>query len=58
MKKKLTYQEFKGRDRFDKAELLAFAHGTLVEDAPETFVARLPTSAPVQALLGLRHVRR
>jgi 3-hydroxyacyl-[acyl-carrier protein] dehydratase/trans-2-decenoyl-[acyl-carrier protein] isomerase len=43
MKKKLSYEEFKSRDHFEKAELLAFAHGTLVEDAPETFVARLPT---------------
>ena len=43
MKQKLSYDEFKARDHFEKAELLAFAFGTLVEDAPETFVARLPT---------------
>ncbi len=43
MKKKLTYAEFKARGHFDNAELLAFAYGTLVEDAPDDFLARLPT---------------
>jgi 3-hydroxyacyl-[acyl-carrier protein] dehydratase/trans-2-decenoyl-[acyl-carrier protein] isomerase len=39
----LTYDEFKSRSNFDKEELLAFAYGRLVKDAPETLVARLPT---------------
>ena len=39
----MTYEEFKSRDRFDKAELLAFAYGRLVKDAPKDFTARLPT---------------
>jgi 3-hydroxyacyl-[acyl-carrier protein] dehydratase/trans-2-decenoyl-[acyl-carrier protein] isomerase len=39
----MTYDEFKSRDHFDKAELLAFAYGRLVKDAPEEFKARLPT---------------
>ena len=43
MKTKLSYDEFKARSHFEKAELLAFAYGSLVEDAPEDFVARLPT---------------
>ena len=43
MKKKLSYDEFRARTQFDKTELLAFAYGNLVEDAPADFVARLPT---------------
>ena len=43
MKAKLSYDEFTSRSSFDKAELLGFAYGTLVEDPPENFVARLPT---------------
>ena len=39
----ITYEEFKARDHFDKAELLAFAYGRLVKDAPEGLKARLPT---------------
>jgi 3-hydroxyacyl-[acyl-carrier protein] dehydratase/trans-2-decenoyl-[acyl-carrier protein] isomerase len=39
----VKYAEFRARTCFEKPELLAFAHGTLVEDAPEAFVARLPT---------------
>jgi 3-hydroxyacyl-[acyl-carrier protein] dehydratase/trans-2-decenoyl-[acyl-carrier protein] isomerase len=42
MKTQLSYDEFKARSRFEKDELLAFAKGTLVADAPEDFVARLP----------------
>lgn len=38
----MTYDEFKTRDAFDRDELLAFAHGRLVDDAPEGFEARLP----------------
>ena len=39
----LSYAEFRAREQFDKAELLAFAYGRLVKDAPEGFLARLPT---------------
>jgi 3-hydroxyacyl-[acyl-carrier protein] dehydratase/trans-2-decenoyl-[acyl-carrier protein] isomerase len=38
----VKYREFLGRDHFGLEELLAFGHGTLVEDPPEGFVARLP----------------
>lgn len=38
----MKYAEFRARDRFDQQELLAFGHGTLVDDAPEGFTARLP----------------
>ena len=43
MTAELTYEEFRGRDRFEKDELLAFAYGRLVKNPPETFKARLPT---------------
>jgi 3-hydroxyacyl-[acyl-carrier protein] dehydratase/trans-2-decenoyl-[acyl-carrier protein] isomerase len=39
----VKYADFLARDRFDQADLLAFAHGTLIDDAPEGFAARLPT---------------
>jgi 3-hydroxyacyl-[acyl-carrier protein] dehydratase/trans-2-decenoyl-[acyl-carrier protein] isomerase len=38
----VKYADFLARTSFEKLELLAFAHGTLVEDAPEGFVTRLP----------------
>jgi len=38
----MTYDEFKGSSCFGLEELIAFAYGTLVEDPPEGFVARLP----------------
>ena len=38
----ISYEEFKSRTSFVKAELLAFAYGRLVSDAPEDFKARLP----------------
>ncbi len=38
----MKYAEFRARERFDRLELLAFAHGTLVDDPPEEFSARLP----------------
>jgi len=43
MKAQLSYEEFRARSRFDKNELIAFATGNLVSDAPEDFIARLPT---------------
>lgn len=39
----MKYEAFKARTHFDKDELLAFAYGRLVEDAPEALKARLPT---------------
>ncbi|MEN8184040.1 MAG: bifunctional 3-hydroxydecanoyl-ACP dehydratase/trans-2-decenoyl-ACP isomerase [Myxococcota bacterium] len=39
----MKYQDFLGRRSFEKAELLGFAHGTLVDDPPDGFSARLPT---------------
>jgi len=38
----VKYADFRARASFEKLELLAFAHGTLVEDGPEGFVTRLP----------------
>src|SRR6185436_10883271 len=38
----VTFAEFQARSRFDQAELLAFAQGALVADAPAGFAARLP----------------
>jgi 3-hydroxyacyl-[acyl-carrier protein] dehydratase/trans-2-decenoyl-[acyl-carrier protein] isomerase len=45
----VNYAAFQARNSFDKGELLAFAHGTLVDDAPEEFKARLP--APPMLML-------
>jgi len=39
----MSYEAFKKRDHFDKPELLAFAYGRLVDDAPAGLKARLPT---------------
>jgi 3-hydroxyacyl-[acyl-carrier protein] dehydratase/trans-2-decenoyl-[acyl-carrier protein] isomerase len=38
----VKYADFRARAAFDQLELLAFAHGTLVEDPPEGFLTRLP----------------
>jgi 3-hydroxyacyl-[acyl-carrier protein] dehydratase/trans-2-decenoyl-[acyl-carrier protein] isomerase len=38
----VTYAEFQQSAAFDREELLAFAHGQLVDDAPAAFAARLP----------------
>lgn len=38
----LSYKEFCQRESFNEAEILAFAHGQLISDAPESFLARLP----------------
>lgn len=38
----MKYADFRERDHFDAPEVLAFAHGRLIEDAPATFGARLP----------------
>jgi 3-hydroxyacyl-[acyl-carrier protein] dehydratase/trans-2-decenoyl-[acyl-carrier protein] isomerase len=38
----MTYEEFRKSSSFGLEELIAFAYGTLVEDPPEGFAARLP----------------
>jgi 3-hydroxyacyl-[acyl-carrier protein] dehydratase/trans-2-decenoyl-[acyl-carrier protein] isomerase len=38
----VKYAEFLASDRFGKQDLLAFAHGNLIEDPPSGFTARLP----------------
>jgi len=38
----VKYADFRARASFEKQELLAFAHGNLVEDGPEGFETRLP----------------
>lgn len=38
----MTYDEFRKRSSFGQEELLAFAYGTLVDDPPAGFAARLP----------------
>ena len=45
----MKYAEFLSRERFDAQELLAFGHGRLIDDAPETFETRLP--APPMLML-------
>jgi 3-hydroxyacyl-[acyl-carrier protein] dehydratase/trans-2-decenoyl-[acyl-carrier protein] isomerase len=53
----LKYAEFRARDHFAKDELLAFAHGRLVEDPPPTFGARLPLP-PMLMLDRITEIRR
>ncbi|MCE5281348.1 MAG: bifunctional 3-hydroxydecanoyl-ACP dehydratase/trans-2-decenoyl-ACP isomerase [Deltaproteobacteria bacterium] len=38
----MTYEEFRQSSRFGIEDLIAFAYGTLVDDPPEGFSARLP----------------
>lgn len=38
----MNYSEFKSASHFGLEELLAFSYGTLVDDPPEGFTARLP----------------
>ena len=38
----MTYNEFQSKNTFSHEELLAFAYGTLVDDPPLNFDARLP----------------
>ena len=38
----MTYEEFKNRSHFGLEDLIAFAYGTLVDNPPAGFVARLP----------------
>jgi 3-hydroxyacyl-[acyl-carrier protein] dehydratase/trans-2-decenoyl-[acyl-carrier protein] isomerase len=38
----MTYEEFKSQSQFNLEELIAFAYGSLVDDPPAGFEARLP----------------
>ncbi len=38
----IDYAEFRQRSSFNAIELLAFAHGTLIDDPPDGFACRLP----------------
>lgn len=38
----MTYEEFRRRSSFSQDELLAFGHGTLIDDPPDGFHVRLP----------------
>lgn len=53
----MKYAEFRERSSFDHEELMAFAHGRLLEDAPETFGARLPLP-PMLMLDRITHIER
>jgi 3-hydroxyacyl-[acyl-carrier protein] dehydratase/trans-2-decenoyl-[acyl-carrier protein] isomerase len=53
----VKYVDFLARDRFDHAELLAFGHGTLVDDPPEHFASRLPLP-PMLMLDRITELRR
>ena len=50
----MKYSEFLAAESFEKADLLAFAHGTLIEDAPEAFAARLPAPPNLRRILPVR----
>ncbi len=53
----MRYAEFRERRSFTHLELLAFAHGRLVEDAPEGFKARLP-APPMLMVDAIDEIRR
>ena len=53
----ITYEEFQQRFSFDKGELIAFAHGTLIEDEPDGFASRLPTP-PLLMIDRILEIRR
>ncbi|MBM4271620.1 MAG: bifunctional 3-hydroxydecanoyl-ACP dehydratase/trans-2-decenoyl-ACP isomerase, partial [Deltaproteobacteria bacterium] len=38
----MKYEEFRARESFNLEELIAFSYGSLVEDPPADFDARLP----------------
>ncbi|MBW2314744.1 MAG: bifunctional 3-hydroxydecanoyl-ACP dehydratase/trans-2-decenoyl-ACP isomerase [Deltaproteobacteria bacterium] len=53
----MKYVDFLARERFEQEELLAFGHGTLVDDPPEHFEARLPVP-PMLMLDRVTELRR
>jgi len=53
----VKYREFREQSSFSTQELLAFAHGTLFDDAPLGFAARLPLP-PMLMLDRVLHIER
>jgi 3-hydroxyacyl-[acyl-carrier protein] dehydratase/trans-2-decenoyl-[acyl-carrier protein] isomerase len=53
----VKYVDFLARDHFSHEDLLAFGHGTLVDDPPEHFEARLPVP-PMLMLDRVTELRR
>jgi 3-hydroxyacyl-[acyl-carrier protein] dehydratase/trans-2-decenoyl-[acyl-carrier protein] isomerase len=53
----MKYVEFLTRDHFEPDELLAFAWGRLVDDAPEDFTSQLPTP-PMLMIDRVTEIRR
>ena len=53
----MKYAEYRARDHFDKDELHAFAHGTLLDDAPPAFEVRLPLP-PMLMIDRITEIRR
>ena len=53
----MTYEEFQARSHFSEEEVLAIAHGSLIEDAPPGCKARLPLP-PMLMVDRIEHVSR
>jgi 3-hydroxyacyl-[acyl-carrier protein] dehydratase/trans-2-decenoyl-[acyl-carrier protein] isomerase len=53
----VTYEEFQARSHFSEEEVLAIAHGRLIEDAPSECKARLPLP-PMLMVDRIEHVSR
>ena len=53
----MKYAEFRARDHFAREELLAHAHGRLIDDPPPGFGARLPLP-PMLMLDRITEIRR
>ena len=53
----MTYEDFREQKSFAKEELLAFAHGTLFDDAPAEFAVRLP-APPMLMVDRILEIRR
>jgi len=53
----VTYEEFQARSHFSEEEVLALAHGRLIEDAPPECKARLPLP-PMLMVDRIEHISR
>jgi 3-hydroxyacyl-[acyl-carrier protein] dehydratase/trans-2-decenoyl-[acyl-carrier protein] isomerase len=53
----MTYEEFQARSHFSNEEVLAIAHGNLIDDAPPECKARLPLP-PMLMVDRIEHVSR
>ena len=53
----VTYEEFQARSHFSEEEVLALAHGSLIDDAPPECRARLPLP-PMLMVDRIEHVSR